>query len=110
MVFELICDFSAAIATMPPGNSRHRILKLLDEAIRRDIHFPLNVPFVEGGSKGRRVAIIDSGCDLTIPRLKRTVGRVRNLVPVPADRPTHRHGTAVAMLISEVAPEATLDI
>lgn len=59
---------------------------------------------------GRRVAIIDSGCDLTIPRLKRRVGKVQNLVPAPAEGPNHRHGTAVAMLISEVAPEATLDI
>lgn len=59
---------------------------------------------------GQRVAIIDSGCDLSIPRLKRRVGKVRKLVPTLANGRNHRHGTAVSMLITEVAPEATLDI
>lgn len=57
--------------------------------------------------RGRRVAIIDSGCDVSIPRLARQIGIVRNLV---SQAPGLKHGTAVALLISEVAPECTLDI
>jgi WD40 repeat protein len=39
MIFELIGDFAAALKSMPADHPRQRILKLLDEAIRRDIHF-----------------------------------------------------------------------
>ena len=39
MIFELAQDFSATLATMPREHSHHRILNLLEEAIRRDIHF-----------------------------------------------------------------------
>ena len=39
MIFSLIQDFADALAAMPRAHPRHRILKLLDEAIRRDVHF-----------------------------------------------------------------------
>src|SRR5687768_9411490 len=39
MIFEVVRDFSAVLDVMPSGHPRHRILKLLDEAIRRDVHF-----------------------------------------------------------------------
>lgn len=39
MIFELVRDFADVVAAMPEGHPRHRILKLLDEAVRRDVHF-----------------------------------------------------------------------
>ena len=39
MIFELVRDFSDALAAMPAAHPRRRILSLLEEAIRRDIHF-----------------------------------------------------------------------
>src|SRR6476619_7498733 len=39
MIFPLVQDFADALAAMPREHSRYRILKLLDEAIRRDAHF-----------------------------------------------------------------------
>ncbi len=39
MIFDLVQDFADALAAMPREHPRHRILKLLDEAIRRDVHF-----------------------------------------------------------------------
>ncbi|NIA15822.1 MAG: hypothetical protein GWP08_17300, partial [Nitrospiraceae bacterium] len=39
MIFELAQDFHDAVATMPRGHPRHRLLELFEEAIRRDIHF-----------------------------------------------------------------------
>ena len=39
MIFELVKDFSAAIAAMPADHPRNRNLCLLEEAIRRDVHF-----------------------------------------------------------------------
>ena len=39
MIFNLIQDFADALAAMPRAHPRQRILKLLDEAIRRDVHF-----------------------------------------------------------------------
>jgi WD40 repeat protein len=39
MMFSLIADFAAALDAMPPAHPRRRILALLDEAIRRDVHF-----------------------------------------------------------------------
>lgn len=59
---------------------------------------------------GRRVAIIDSGCDLGIPRLRQHVDAVKSFVPGAADKDPLGHGTAVALLITEVAPECRLDI
>jgi hypothetical protein len=60
--------------------------------------------------QGRRVAIVDSGCDLTIPRLRDRVDTAKSFVATPADRDPLGHGTAVALLISEVAPDCRLDI
>ena len=60
--------------------------------------------------QGNRVAIIDSGCDLSVPRLKRQVGTYYNLAKRPATGRHNDHGTAVALLISEVAPDCILDI
>ena len=39
MIFPLIQDFADALAAMPTAHPRHRILTLLDEALRRDVHF-----------------------------------------------------------------------
>lgn len=39
MVFELASDFSLAVSAMPSDHEQRRILSLLEEAIRRDIHF-----------------------------------------------------------------------
>jgi WD40 repeat protein len=39
MIFELIRDFADMLEAMPAEHPRRRILALLDEAIRRDVHF-----------------------------------------------------------------------
>lgn len=39
MIFELAEDFSAALAAMPAEQPQRHLLQLLEEAIRRDIHF-----------------------------------------------------------------------
>jgi WD40 repeat protein len=39
MIFSLVQDFAAILDAMPPEHPRRRILALLDEAIRRDMHF-----------------------------------------------------------------------
>jgi len=39
MIFSLIQDFADALDAMPREHPRQRILKLLDEAIRRDVQF-----------------------------------------------------------------------
>jgi hypothetical protein len=39
LVFDLAIDFSAAVAGLPPERPQSRIVRLLDEALRRDIHF-----------------------------------------------------------------------
>ncbi len=39
MIFPLVQDFADALAAMPRGHPRHRLLTLLDEAVRRDVHF-----------------------------------------------------------------------
>jgi WD40 repeat protein len=38
-VFDLAGDFSAAVEALPEDRPQRRILRLLDEALRRDIHF-----------------------------------------------------------------------
>lgn len=39
MIFDLVKDFADVLDAMPQRHPRRRILKLLDEAIRRDVHF-----------------------------------------------------------------------
>ena len=39
MIFELVQDFANALAALPAEHPRRHIVKLLDEAIRRDVHF-----------------------------------------------------------------------
>jgi len=39
MILPLVQDFADALAATPREHPRYRILKLLDEAIRRDVHF-----------------------------------------------------------------------
>src|SRR5688572_15356435 len=39
MIFELAQDFHDVAAAMPRDHPKHRILGLLEEALRRDIHF-----------------------------------------------------------------------
>jgi WD40 repeat protein len=39
MIFELVRDFTDVLEAMPPVHPKRRILGLLDEAIRRDVHF-----------------------------------------------------------------------
>ncbi|MFO1001166.1 MAG: DUF4062 domain-containing protein [Planctomycetaceae bacterium] len=38
-VFELAEDFSRAVPAIPDSRPEHRVLRLLEEALRRDIHF-----------------------------------------------------------------------
>ena len=44
LVFQLARDLSAAISSMPSDRPRRRILRLLDEALRRDIRFVARHP------------------------------------------------------------------
>ncbi len=39
MIFDLVRDFADALAVMPAGHPRRRLLRLLEEAVRRDVHF-----------------------------------------------------------------------
>jgi WD40 repeat protein len=39
LVFELAADFRATVAALPAGQPQGRILRLLEEALRREIHF-----------------------------------------------------------------------
>ena len=39
MIFELAQDFRNVLAAMPREHPKHRMLELLEEAIRCDIHF-----------------------------------------------------------------------
>ena len=39
VIFDLVQDFSAAASAMPKDHPRRRILSLLEEAVRRDVHF-----------------------------------------------------------------------
>jgi len=39
MIFELVEDFADVLAAMPREHPKHRLIELLDEAIRRDVHF-----------------------------------------------------------------------
>ena len=39
MIFQLASDFAAALGALPEGHPRRRMLQLLEEALRRDIHF-----------------------------------------------------------------------
>ncbi|MBI5577458.1 MAG: S8 family serine peptidase [Deltaproteobacteria bacterium] len=59
---------------------------------------------------GKRVAVIDSLCDLSIPKLAGLVDRVKSYVPQSGAKASMQHGTVVALLIAEVAPECRLDI
>jgi hypothetical protein len=57
---------------------------------------------------GRRIAIVDGACDLSVGRLRAQSGGAA-VMRGPGGEPME-HATAVALLISEVAPEARLDI
>ncbi|APW38232.1 hypothetical protein RD110_14340 [Rhodoferax koreense] len=57
---------------------------------------------------GARMAIVDTACDLGIPLLARASGGRAVLASAPGE-PT-AHGTAVALLVATVAPEAALDL
>ena len=39
MIFNLASDFAAALAALPQDHPRRRLLSLLEEAVRRDVHF-----------------------------------------------------------------------
>jgi hypothetical protein len=58
--------------------------------------------------RGRRIAIVDSAFDLSRGRLREQSGGQRRLAAAPGE--SAQHGTAVALLVSEVAPEARLDL
>lgn len=58
---------------------------------------------------GKPGAIIDSGCDMELPRLRARVQRVKSYVP-PRAGDKNAHGTAVALLIAEVAPQSALHV
>lgn len=60
--------------------------------------------------EGRRIAILDTDCDLSFGQLKsRIIKRVSN-VPPPATDADLTHGTAVALLIVAVAPDCELEV
>src|SRR5207248_9880677 len=44
MIFELVNEFADMLDAMPSEHPRRRVLALLDEAIRRDIHFVVRHP------------------------------------------------------------------
>jgi hypothetical protein len=44
MIFSLAQDFAVVLEAMPSEHPRRRILALLDEAIRRDVHFVARHP------------------------------------------------------------------
>ena len=44
MILELARDFADALAAMPADHPRRRMLRLLEEAVRRDIHFVARHP------------------------------------------------------------------
>ena len=44
MIFELVKDFADALAAMPAEHPKQRMLELLQEAVRRDIHFVARHP------------------------------------------------------------------
>ncbi len=44
LVFDLAADFTQAVAAMPVERPQHRIMRLLEQAIRRDIHFISRYP------------------------------------------------------------------
>jgi len=44
MIFELAEDFAEALAAMPADHPKRRMLGLLEEAVRRDIHFVARYP------------------------------------------------------------------
>jgi WD40 repeat protein len=39
MVFDLACDYSSAVEHFPPDSADLRLVRLLEEALRRDVHF-----------------------------------------------------------------------
>ena len=39
MIIEMAQDYHDALAVMPSEHPKHRMLELLEEAIRRDVHF-----------------------------------------------------------------------
>lgn len=57
---------------------------------------------------GKRIAVIDSSFDLTIPKLKRQAQGSFQKWAAPGERKDH--GTAVALLIGTVAPAANFDL
>jgi len=59
---------------------------------------------------GQEIVILDSGCDRRLPRLQRTVASVTQFVDATAEEGRSRHGTAVSLLISEIAPEARIHV
>lgn len=44
MVFELATDFNVALKVIPDDRSGHRVLRLLEEAVGRDLHFLVDHP------------------------------------------------------------------
>lgn len=59
---------------------------------------------------GQRIALIDSGCDLNFPRLRQRVDKTQGFMPGSDEEDRIKHGTAVALLISDVAPDSRLDV
>ncbi|MEO8927759.1 MAG: S8 family serine peptidase [Caulobacteraceae bacterium] len=60
--------------------------------------------------QGRRIAVIDTACDTTIPALAARIDNLVRIAPRPLGAEDTSHGTAVALLIARVAPQARLDI
>jgi hypothetical protein len=47
MIFDLVKDFVDVLDAMPEGHPRRWILKLLNEAVRRDAEFRSMIPELE---------------------------------------------------------------
>lgn len=58
--------------------------------------------------EGKRIAVIDGGCDFSIPRIRQQVGEGPCFSIAPG-QPT-AHGTVVALFIGRVAPKSKIDI
>ncbi len=60
--------------------------------------------------QGRRIAIIDTACDVTVPALAKRGASLVRVAPKPLGPEDTSHGTAVTLLVARVAPDAQLDV
>jgi len=75
MVFELAIDFSNVVAALPEERPRRRILYLLEEAVRRDIHFITSHPTTFFNVSGTHLGGLIALKLQSITNCRRKVGR-----------------------------------